>query len=428
MTIAKKLLDIPSGDSTEVDERDHDEKEEEVVIASNAQILARKLKMVPQHWPNWKLRTVFTTLLIISFMVLIYLGPIVMLLTALAVQMKCFTEIMRIGFATNRIPSGKLFHFVPWYFLAVANYFFFGESLTQYFTVYLEKYASLRLIFGYHRFYAFCLYFFGFIWFLFALARKHDVKQFAILTWTHLALILIVAQTYMVVKNIFQGIIWLVAPGAMIACNDMMAYIFGKWLGKTRLTELSPKKTWEGFIGGGIFTVFFSLALSAILCRYQYFVCPLQYVEIDGSIQLLTNCTPSRVFQLETYHFSFILPSTLEVQTAVTTYPFLLHTFFLSLFSSIIAPFGGIFASGFKRTFKVKDFGAAIPGHGGLVDRFDCQLVMVTFVNVYISSFIKVVTPEAIFNKVVLLSEEQQLQFYHGLRHLLGSNNLLIAK
>lgn len=418
----------PHSDVTSGESNPEDEPQEEVLIASNAQILAQKLRMVPQHWPNWKLRTLFTTLLIICFMILIYLGPIVMLLTLLAVQIKCFAEIMRIGFATNRIPSGKLFHFVPWYFLAVANYFFIGESFTHYFTVYLDKYAFLKLLFGYHRFFALCLYFSGFIWFLFTLARKYDVKQFAILTWTHLALILIVAQSYMVVKNIFQGIIWLVAPGSMIACNDMMAYIFGKWLGKTPLTELSPKKTWEGFIYGGIFTVFFALVLSAILCRFQYFVCPLQYVDIDGTIQLLTNCTPSGVFQMETYYFTFSIPSTLQIETSVTTYPFLLHTFYLSLFSGIIAPFGGIFASGFKRTFKVKDFGTAIPGHGGLVDRFDCQLVMVTFVNVYISSFIKVVTPEGIFQKVVLLGEEQQLQFYNGLKQLLGSNNLLVAK
>lgn len=409
-------------------QEDEPSSQEEIQMTSNAQILARKLRMVPQHWPNWKLRTLFTTLLIISFMILVYLGPIFMLLTILAVQVKCFAEIIRIGFATNRIPSGKLFHFVPWYFLAVVNYFFVGESFTQYFTVFLEKYAFLKLLFGYHRFFALCLYFNGFVWFLFTLARKYDVKQFAILTWTHLALILIVAPSYTVVKNTFQGIIWLVAPGSMIACNDMMAYIFGKWLGKTPLTELSPKKTWEGFIGGGIFTVFFSLVLSAILCRYQYFVCPLQYVDIDNSIQLLTNCTPSAVFQLETYNFAFSIPNTLQIETSVTTYPFLLHTLYLSLFSSLIAPFGGIFASGFKRTFKVKDFGTTIPGHGGLVDRFDCQLVMVTFVNVYISSFIKVVTPESILQKILVLDEPQQLQFYHGLKQLLGSNNLLTAK
>lgn len=52
--------------------------------------------------------------------------------------------------------------------------------------------------------------------------------------------------------------------------------------------------------------------------------------------------------------------------------PFQLHSLILSLFASVIAPFGGFFASGFKRAIKVKDFADIIPGHGGLTDRFDC--------------------------------------------------------
>jgi CDP-diglyceride synthetase len=40
---------------------------------------------------------------------------------------------------------------------------------------------------------------------------------------------------------------------------------------------------------------------------------------------------------------------------------------------------GGFCASGFKRAFKLKDFGNTIPGHGGLVDRLDCQVRMHLF-------------------------------------------------
>lgn len=50
------------------------------------------------------------------------------------------------------------------------------------------------------------------------------------------------------------------------------------------------------------------------------------------------------------------------------------HALVLSAFASIIAPFGGFFASGFKRGFKIKDFGDSIPGHGGMTDRMDCQV------------------------------------------------------
>jgi len=55
------------------------------------------------------------------------------------------------------------------------------------------------------------------------------------------------------------------------------------------------------------------------------------------------------------------------------------HSIFFSVFASIIAPFGGFFASGLKRAFKIKDFGDDFPGHGGFADRFDCQILMLTF-------------------------------------------------
>ncbi|GAA6068569.1 phosphatidate cytidylyltransferase 2-like isoform X3, partial [Tachysurus ichikawai] len=75
-------------------------------------------------------------------------------------------------------------------------------------------------------------------------------------------------------------------------------------------------------------------------------------------------------------------------QTTVKLYPFQIHSIALSSFASIMGPFGGFFASGFKRAFKIKDFANTIPGHGGIMDRFDCQYLMATFVNVYIASFI----------------------------------------
>lgn len=52
---------------------------------------------------------------------------------------------------------------------------------------------------------------------------------------------------------------------------------------------------------------------------------------------------------------------------------FQLHSLVMAAFASLVAPFGGFFASGFKRAFDIKDFGDSIPGHGGLTDRFDCQ-------------------------------------------------------
>lgn len=66
------------------------------------------------------------------------------------------------------------------------------------------------------------------------------------------------------------------------------------------------------------------------------------------------------------------------------------HILVFATFASLIAPFGGFFASGLKRTFKVKDFGESIPGHGGITDRMDCQFIMGLFAFMYYQSFIAV--------------------------------------
>ena len=57
----------------------------------------------------------------------------------------------------------------------------------------------------------------------------------------------------------------------------------------------------------------------------------------------------------------------------------------------MVSPFGGLFASAIKRAYGKKDFNNILPGHGGLMDRLDCQLIMIMFTGVYYSTFVKYV-------------------------------------
>jgi phosphatidate cytidylyltransferase len=68
--------------------------------------------------------------------------------------------------------------------------------------------------------------------------------------------------------------------------------------------------------------------------------------------------------------------------------PVQIHALIMTCFASLIAPFGGFFASGVKRAFKIKDFGDSIPGHGGITDRMDCQFLMGLFSYMYLTTFI----------------------------------------
>ncbi len=130
----------------------------------------------------------------------------------------------------------------------------------------------------------------------------------------------------------YQPII-LLAVFVTIWVNDTGAYLFGVRFGKHRLFErISPKKSWEGFIGGAITAV------------------------ISG------------------YIFSLFLPSLNLLQWII--------------FSEIIVIFstyGDLLESMLKRTVNVKDSGDVIPGHGGILDRFDSLLLAAPAIFIYLT-------------------------------------------
>lgn len=114
----------------------------------------------------------------------------------------------------------------------------------------------------------------------------------------------------------------LVFIGAWVC--DIFAYIVGSLIGKHKLIpEISPKKTVEGAIGGIVFTVFAFLLYGFI-------------------ISLLTDYTPNYWVLSVT---GVIIP--------------------------VISQLGDLVASLIKREYKVKDYGNLLPGHGGILDRFD---------------------------------------------------------
>lgn len=118
--------------------------------------------------------------------------------------------------------------------------------------------------------------------------------------------------------------------------NDTMAYVVGSFIGKNPLSKISPKKTWEGTIGG--------IILSVIV------------ITIIGK--------------------------------ASSTYSWQ-HWMAISFCCAVAGTFGDLLESKIKRMAKVKDSGSLMPGHGGFLDRFDSMLIAIPFVFLYYFLFIR---------------------------------------
>ena len=109
--------------------------------------------------------------------------------------------------------------------------------------------------------------------------------------------------------------------------TDTYAYIVGRLIGSHKLLEsISPNKTWEGMIAGTFFGVF--------------------------------------------------IP-TLYYVTAIDMNTSYLFIIVMTLFLSILGQFGDLVFSAIKRYFKTKDFSNIMPGHGGILDRFDSIIFVI---------------------------------------------------
>ncbi|KAI2664853.1 Phosphatidate cytidylyltransferase 2 [Labeo rohita] len=399
------------GSETEAKERDGASDNEtkadpgvpEVSVTADdtPEVLNKALSGLSSRWKNWWVRGILTLAMISFFFFIIYLGPMVLMMIVLCVQIKCFHEIIMIGYSVYHSYHLPWFRTLSWYFLLCVNYFFYGETVTDYFFTLVQREEPLRILSKYHRFISFALYLTGFCMFVLSLVKKHYRLQFYMFGWTHVTLLIVVTQSHLIIHNLFEGMIWFIVPISCVICNDIMAYMFGFFFGRTPLIKLSY-----------------------VMSGYRYFVCPVEFNNDSNSFTV--DCEPSELFQLQDYGLPPVLQS-ITGWTTVKLYPFQIHSIALSSFASIMGPFGGFFASGFKRAFKIKDFANTIPGHGGIMDRFDCQYLMATFVNVYIASFIRGPNPSKVIQQLLALRPDQQLHIFNSLKAHLTEKGLLPA-
>ncbi len=164
--------------------------------------------------------------------------------------------------------------------------------------------------------------------------KEHNIIDVSI-TITGFFYVCVLLAYVPLVKNLVHGdiyvwLIFLVAWG-----SDTGAYLTGKTLGKTKIfPHLSPKKTWAGAIGGIIFSCIFVTIYMTLLSKYN-------------------------ILNIKNYQMIGVL---------------------IGIFGSVISQLGDLVASVIKRYCGIKDYGDIIPGHGGILDRFDSIIFVAPFV------------------------------------------------
>ncbi|KAG9134278.1 hypothetical protein Leryth_020028 [Lithospermum erythrorhizon] len=359
------------------------------------------------------IRTYSSVWMIGGFVFVIYMGHLYIWAMVVVIQIFMARELfslLRKAHEDKQLPG---FRHLNWHFFFTAMLFVYGRILSQRLvnTVTTDKflYKLVSKFIKYHMVTCYFLYIAGFMWFILSLKKKLYKYQFGQYAWTHMILIVVFTQSSFTVANIFEGIFWFLLPASLIVINDIAAYFFGFFFGKTPLIKLSPKKTWEGFIGASVTTIISAFVLANFMGRFQWLTCPRK----DLSTGWL-HCDPGPLYKPETFIFPESFPQWFPWKE-MSIYPVQLHALALGLFASIIAPFGGFFASGFKRAFKIKDFGDSIPGHGGMTDRMDCQMVMAVFAYIYHQSFVvqQSLSIEMILDQILMnLSFEEQRTLY----------------
>lgn len=116
--------------------------------------------------------------------------------------------------------------------------------------------------------------------------------------------------------------------------SDVFAYLSGRFFGKHKLIpEISPKKTVEGMVGAILFTMAFTLLYGIAVCH------------LSDQVERVS-------------YFGLLLAGAVV---------------------SIVAQVGDLIMSYIKRKYGVKDYGKLLPGHGGILDRFDSVLAVAPF-------------------------------------------------
>lgn len=456
---------IPTADSTQEMPKQRPAPEPEPVLAGKTMVNTNKVAKDESRLGKMMTRAASGAGMIGVFCGCVYSGHLYVCMIVALSEFLLFRELVKVRYNVyyrtiqDTIP---LFRTTQWMWFFVAIFYTYGDFVNEVIQHnshlhYLAPYA--QYIFTYC---AFALYSGTFVMTIATMQTGHIKFQLNQLCWTIVVLCLTVGQMKYIMHNIFNGLFWFTFPFLLVVVNDIMAYVSGITCGRKFIQrpfiKFSPNKTWEGFIGGGIFTMIAAWYLSRALAQYSWMTCPTNEFRLAPSrlecenhhiFQQAQSIIPDQVFEILPIHLVKMIPGIVEycsVKNPVTglanagvsrcisgeashtfhhfelvlknVYPIQIHALWLGFFASVVAPFGGFLASAIKRAYGIKDFDSLIPGHGGVTDRLDCQFMMALCTWVHYNTFVKLATvsvPKLMY-MYKMLSDTEKKAFVDGIK------------
>eukprot|EP01083_Nonionella_stella_P193406 714372_1 len=286
-----------------------------------------------------------------GFIFIISRGHLTFSVFLLMVQTAMFREVITVVQEERFEKQLPTLKFWKWFAFGTTIWISWGRFFMTYFNAVKDQ-----KLFLYHSSLSCFFVILGFLAFVLTLKKDLYLYQFQQLGFVFIA-ILFTSPISFYAHFILDGLIWAVFPSSLCIANDVFAYIVGVVIGRTQLIKLSPNKTVEGFIGAACGTVLLSIPIAYYMSQFDILVCSKYDLDLSG------HCVPDSSFVLKETHLLLGVTAYMDLFnfSSSATFglsDFQLHGIIIALFASIISPFGGFFASGFKRAIGVKVFGA----------------------------------------------------------------------
>lgn len=235
------------------------------------------------------------------------LGHVYYSLLIVGVGFKCYFELIQIQRVERKDNKLGLQTIVDWYAPLAFCFYLIPHTLIRRIQIDNDSVTDFKtatpllynVMFKHHTLISGMLLILGLVLFTLSLEKGYYRYQFKRLGWQIVCTLVTIPAGLFFGFYVFKGYFWVLMTNGSVMINDIMAYIFGKTFGRTKLIQLSPNKTVEGFIGGAFSTMLFAIYVSQYVSQFKQIICPQKEINLAPFAQV--TCVAPELYKQRYY-------------------------------------------------------------------------------------------------------------------------------